>query len=714
MRLLVDHISLVQGARRHTTPGIGISEPRSLFSRRSAGVGLYSLCALDGAAADEVSSVLTEALHAEFSRQPARSVTSRLVRAIRSAEVALASENDSSLPQHRCSGSICAAAVRDGLVYLAYVGGCAAYLWQDGAVRLLGGPDGEVGDSWQYDEWEVGLSSCSLGPGDAVILSSAGFRDLADEGRLAEALSRSAATSVVDELEGLHALSPASPDFTVLVLQNSERVTGPERPESRRPSPVVPDEPEPELPESEPLLPTRSFAPIEEEEPESRPAAVPRVRRSPREAASIAESEAPPPERKTARREAAAWPSWLSKAGLVELVGPSLVRVLLRFSIAAIVIAALAIGLYVGEEMWHSRGSQAKADELLSMVEQKERDALAATDAATRRWLLTEASRFAEQAVSMQGADPKVTDAAARIRGRLDEMNGVTRLTSMQLLADFVADDKSSKPSGILVGSDGVYVLDQGVGAVWFLNLASDLGALGPPKLLWRPGDGLAGVTLGEATATFWMYGAAPGLPEQVYALDSNGILVKCSKDGVEQSSKLTGVGALPVVRTAAGQAGNLYVLDTQRRLVWRYVPGGDGYDRSPQEYLTGDLVANLGSAVDMVVDGSVYLLLSDGQVAKYTSGRAQPFPAVVPDTPLRNPVSIFATPSTRYMYVADPANARVVRFTKEGEYVNQYKAPNDAFDSLRAVFVDEEGGRLYAVTGTRALAFALPVESTP
>ncbi len=711
MRLAVDHVSLSRGARRASAPGFRASETAYLLRRNAPRIGFYSLCVLAGPAADQVTPIVSDALHAEFARSSSRSLTSRLMRALRAAQDVLALENARSLPQHRCSGSLCAAAVKDDVVYVGYVGGGLVYAWQAGTLRRLGGPDLPEGQPWGSEEADIGLCSCRLAPGEAMILASVGLSLCAADEDLAAALDRVGEASPAEALESVYVMAAQPHDFSAVVLHHLPPTqTAPvARPASDYVEPVeAPLQMQPARRWQSPQGKSAPAAPRERREDllpleladEEEPALIARTAPTAR-AATL-----PPAEVKRSSR-----PPLPSPGRLSEALGPSLVRVLLRFSVAAILVAAFAVVLYLGEEFWQSRVQQTEAEETLALLEQKERDAVAATDVATRRWLLTEADRAAERVLSGRVVNEKIVAAAERIRTQLDKVNGIVRLGGVQVLADFAALDKASQPAQVLPVADDLYVLDRGVGGVWHVRLGRDPGAVGAPKTLWRSGDEVAGATMGEAMAAFWMHGAAPGLPEQVYVLESGGQLVGIAKGTAAQPIRLPAAGALAKVRAAAGQAGNLYVLDTQRRLVWRYTPGANGYEGAAEEYLTETAAPDLASTVDMALDGNLYLLFGDGRIARYASGKAQPFPAVVPDTPLRNPAGIFASPATRFVYVADAGNARVVQFSKEGQYVRQFRVAGTAFDDLRGVFVDEEGGRLYAVAGTRALMAQLPAE---
>ena len=70
---------------------------------------------------------------------------------------------------------------------------------------------------------------------------------------------------------------------------------------------------------------------------------------------------------------------------------------------------------------------------------------------------------------------------------------------------------------------------------------------------------------------------------------------------------------------------GNLYMLDTAASQVWRYSPKGDGYADKPGPYFEQPApVAAKG--IDLIIDGSVYIVTGDGQITKYLGGKPDTF----------------------------------------------------------------------------------------
>ncbi|MBC7225396.1 MAG: hypothetical protein H5T59_14165, partial [Anaerolineae bacterium] len=154
---------------------------------------------------------------------------------------------------------------------------------------------------------------------------------------------------------------------------------------------------------------------------------------------------------------------------------------------------------------------------------------------------------------------------------------------------------------------------------------------------------------------------------------------------------------------------GRLYVLDPPQRQILRYIPTAEGYTSPPEKYFVAEEGEDLQGVVDLAIDGFVYLLYADGRIAKYEMGQPTPFVAQPPPDGWKGVTALFTGPDTgtssvvRHLYVADADGRRVVRLSKEGEFICQYVAPDEdaeALADLRGLFVDEEQGLMFLVSG--------------
>jgi hypothetical protein len=105
----------------------------------------------------------------------------------------------------------------------------------------------------------------------------------------------------------------------------------------------------------------------------------------------------------------------------------------------------------------------------------------------------------------------------------------------------------------------------------------------------------------------------------------------------------------------------------------------------------------------------------------KFTTGDPEPFDITDWDTPPSNPAAIFTrTPDeTRWLYVADRGNERIVQSTKEGSMKQQYRLADnqatengDALAGATSLFVDEIVGHAYLLSGQKLYLLVLPMSN--
>ncbi len=148
--------------------------------------------------------------------------------------------------------------------------------------------------------------------------------------------------------------------------------------------------------------------------------------------------------------------------------------------------------------------------------------------------------------------------------------------------------------------------------------------------------------------------------------------------------------------------AGNVYILD-QKEGVLKYVAGSNGYGKSA--YFSGDK-PNLNSAVSMAIDSSVYILTSDGKIMKYTRGKADSFSISGTNPPLSSPTRIFTNPDTDNLYILDNGNGRLVKLSKEGSFLSEYRA--DQMKNAKEIDVHEKDKKAYFLSNSKIYEISL------
>ncbi len=137
---------------------------------------------------------------------------------------------------------------------------------------------------------------------------------------------------------------------------------------------------------------------------------------------------------------------------------------------------------------------------------------------------------------------------------------------------------------------------------------------------------------------------------------------------------------------------GNFYVLDKSDGII-KYA-GMSATAKS--QYFTGTS-PDLSKAVDMAIDGSIWILGSDGNIVKYTKGKPDSFSLQGLDKSLTNPTRIVTTVDLNNVYVLDNGNSRIVVFDKNGSYIAQYQS--DILNNATAIDVAEKDKKVYVLS---------------
>jgi hypothetical protein len=167
----------------------------------------------------------------------------------------------------------------------------------------------------------------------------------------------------------------------------------------------------------------------------------------------------------------------------------------------------------------------------------------------------------------------------------------------------------------------------------------------------------------------------------------------------VKKDSQWGSIGAL------VSFGGNLYLLDTQKSRIWKYVATDTGFSDT-REYLNPDTLPDLGRATSMAIDGSVWIGTADGKIMKFTQGKVDTFISKGVDPAFGENLTVYTSDTTTNLYVLDGANKRVVTLTKDGTYLSQY-AWQDALTPTQLA-VSEEQKKIYLLASGQLYAIGL------
>jgi len=218
--------------------------------------------------------------------------------------------------------------------------------------------------------------------------------------------------------------------------------------------------------------------------------------------------------------------------------------------------------------------------------------------------------------------------------------------------------------------------------------------------------------TLTISSKTGTIIGGGTGF-EHIYAVDVQGDTVYVlAPDGVHQistESKNTKLVSIKkssewgTVETMIVFGGNVYLLDTTKSRIWKYIITESGFSEL-KEYLNPDTLPDLSRATGMVIDGSVWLGTTDGKILRFTQGKENTFLSKGVDPPFGQKLTVFTSDETKNLYILDVQNKRVVVVDKDGIYLAQYVWTGDV-NPNQLVVAEKQGkilllaaGKLYSI----------------
>lgn len=177
------------------------------------------------------------------------------------------------------------------------------------------------------------------------------------------------------------------------------------------------------------------------------------------------------------------------------------------------------------------------------------------------------------------------------------------------------------------------------------------------------------------------------------FGIDGNGVY-KSSSVSQKGQKIITNNGDWENVGGFGVYLTNLYVLDTKKAQLFKFVPSGSDYTKT--NYFQ-NAPADLKDGVSLAIDGNIWVLTKQEGIKKYLRGKEETFAISGLDTPLKNPTRLLTSSDTDKLYVLDNDNSRIVILSKNGSYLAQYNA--NVFKNTTDIDVSEKEKKLYILS---------------
>lgn len=179
-----------------------------------------------------------------------------------------------------------------------------------------------------------------------------------------------------------------------------------------------------------------------------------------------------------------------------------------------------------------------------------------------------------------------------------------------------------------------------------------------------------------------------------LYATDDDSTLYALDSAGVSTTDKKSSKSKKIIAKDWSEPAGlgvflgNVYVADKKASQIYKFASGS--YTKS--NYFRDS--PDISHATSIAIDGSIYVLSSDGDVQKFTRGKQDSFTVSGLDTKLSSPTRIYTSPDVKNVYILDTRNARIVALDKNGAFQEEYKSK--LFKEARDLVAAEKDKKLF------------------
>jgi hypothetical protein len=398
-------------------------------------------------------------------------------------------------------------------------------------------------------------------------------------------------------------------------------------------------------------------------------------------------------------------PSWKNYLPRLPLISAGLLWILL----VGVTILGLVGGAFVLDRLDDPASNY---DATFVRIDQQIVTALAITDPEARVSALEQAGAMITAARNAGAPEDELRARELTIAKEQDGLENIVRVSDVKRIGSLPSDLMQS-PARIVHTAMGVYIV---AGSLY--QLYPETGEL--EQIL------VDGSVVDSATVRP-LFGIGFD-SEGLYVTDGLHLFVLTAAEGwiATEMREINQLGPWQPGPTDAF-GGNVYVLEPTYRNIYWFETNPENGVADPNEWVSRGDRNSLNSAIDMTIDGNIYVLQDDGRVQTFYLGNMQS-----EFTPKYlnggKAISIMNGTNTGYLYVtvSDGDSGRVLAFDTDGREVYQLELPAgfdsgtdevmEPFQDVQDIAIDETTGTLYVVNGDGvwSMHFTLPVLEMP
>ena len=293
----------------------------------------------------------------------------------------------------------------------------------------------------------------------------------------------------------------------------------------------------------------------------------------------------------------------------------------------------------------------------------------------------------------------------------LDSMDGIIHLDPVELWNI----GRGPLPRQLVLRRQMMFILDPSDGWVTRLTVdATGETVVDEDPTFVHTTQQIGGQPVGSLVDLIWVDAGGERPSGGLVILEEGGALLTLDPSWESDSGtpdlerSLLGTPPAGEPRALGSFEGRLYILHDEQ--IERYEPRGHTYPDPPSRYFVSPPPKSLETALDMAIDGYVYILYEDGTILKFLRGESEPFDVQGLQGDLRQATALAIDPvgDSGALYVADSGNKRVVVLGPDGLFQRQFRAEG-AFDGIEALAANEATSRLHVMSNGTLYVATMP-----
>lgn len=308
--------------------------------------------------------------------------------------------------------------------------------------------------------------------------------------------------------------------------------------------------------------------------------------------------------------------------------------------------------------------------------------------------LLTDAKRIATE---LQGGTLYAAETKALLAGIQEQQDRLQKIfrssaANTKIVGDFASESSQKTPKKIFLIDSAIYGASPDTNAI--VKMEQD----GSVQVVRSTTSGIGLITDGSVQSSDKTI---------TFQTDAQGLAIFDAKDASLADQEIAYPSESPAMQSLAVFGNRLYIYDSGLKNILAFNKTLRGFSGGTL-WITDEKAKSLDIA-SIAIDGSIYALSKNGTITRLFRGEVADFVQDAVDPSFSSPAKIITTDTMSNLYVLDPANKRVVVYTKKGALVRQLFI-EDTFP-LADIAVSPDETALYALVGTRVLSISLVEE---